>query len=125
MKAASVCACPRALHLDAKEGYAPPAPGEEPLGVRGTYLNLIATPCLEGEAQRLGCSLIEGSWRSGEVKHYPDALAEQAQREGKPCVLVLDDAPFHTAGTIREREAQWEARGLRSYRLPSYYSARA
>jgi putative transposase len=65
-------------------------------------------------------SLIEGSCRSGEVKRYLDALAEQAQREGKPCVVVLDNAPFHTAGMVRECEAQWEARGLRSYRLPSY-----
>jgi hypothetical protein len=59
-----------------------------------------------------------------EVKHYPDALAEQARRGGKPCVVVLDNAPFHISGMVREREAQWEARGPRSYRLPSY-SARA
>lgn len=83
-------------------------------------INLIGTLCLEGEAQRLEYSLIEGSCRSGEVKHYLDALAEQTQREGKPCVVVLDNAPFHTARMIREREARWEARGLRLYRLPSY-----
>lgn len=64
--------------------------------------------------------MIEGSCRSGEVKDYLDALAEQARREGKPCVVVLDNAPFHTAGVIREREEEWEARGLRLYRLPSY-----
>jgi transposase len=56
-----------------------------------------------------------------EVKHYLDALAEQARRGGKPCVVVLDNAPFHISGMVREREAQWEARELRrSYRLPSY-----
>jgi hypothetical protein len=76
-------------------------------------IDLIGTPCLlEGEAERLEYPVIEGSCRSGEVKGYLDALAEQAQREGKPCVVVPDNAPFHTAGTIREREAQWEARGL-------------
>ena len=85
-------------------------------------INLIGTLCfLEGEeAERLEYSVIEGSWRSGEVKGYLDALADQAQREGKPCVVVLDNAPFHTAGVIREREGRWEARGLRLYRLPSY-----
>lgn len=75
---------------------------------------------MEGEVERLEYASIEGSCRSGEVKDYLDALAEQAQREGKPCVVVLDNAPFHTAGMIREREARWEARGLRLYRLPSY-----
>jgi len=84
-------------------------------------INLIGTLCfLEGEVERLEYSVIEGSCRSVEVKHYLDALAEQTQREGKPCVVVLDNAPFHTAGMIRESEAQWEARGLRLYRLPSY-----
>jgi putative transposase len=84
-------------------------------------INLIGTLCLEGEAeQRLEYSLIEGSCRSAEVKDYLDALAEQAQREGKPCVVVVDNAPFHTAGMIRESEEEWEARGLRLYRLPSY-----
>ena len=86
----------------------------------GGRINLIGTLCLEGETERLEYSLIEGSCRSGEVKGYLDALAEQAQREGKPCVVVLDNAPFHTAGMIRESEAQWEARGLRLYRLASY-----
>jgi len=63
---------------------------------------------------------VEGSCRSGEVMDYPDALAEKAEREGEPCVVVLDNAPFHTAGVIREREAWWEAKGLRLYRLPAY-----
>lgn len=84
-------------------------------------INLIGTLCLEGEAERLEYSLIEGSCRSEEVEGYLDALAEQeARREGKPCVVVLDNAPFHSAGVIRESEARWEARGLRLYRLPSY-----
>jgi putative transposase len=107
------------LHLDA-EGHGPPAPGEEPMGVSAGRINLIGTLCLEGGVERLEYSLIEGLCRSAEVKHYLDALAEQAQREGKPCVVVLDNAPFHSAGVIREREAWWEARGLRLYCLPSY-----
>ena len=35
-------------------------------------------------------------------------------------MVVLDNAPFHTAGAVREREPGWEAKGLRLYRLPSY-----
>jgi putative transposase len=83
-------------------------------------INLIGTLCLEGQVERLEYSLTEGPCRSGEVKDYLDALAEQARREGKPCVVVLDNAPFHTSGMIREREEEWKARGLRLWRLPSY-----
>jgi hypothetical protein len=66
--------------------------------------------------------VIEGSCHSGEeVLGYPEeALAEQTEGEGKPCVVVLDNAPFHTAGVVRERESEWAARGLVSYRLPAY-----
>jgi len=47
------------------------------------------------------------------VKGYLDALAEQAQRTDKACVVVLDNAPFHTSGMIRGREEEWAAKGLR------------
>ena len=84
-------------------------------------INLIGTLTFEGESERLEYGVIEGSCHSGEVLGYLDALAEKAEREGKPCVVVLDNAPFHTAGVIRERESYWAARGLRLYRLPASY----
>jgi putative transposase len=85
-------------------------------------VNLMGTlRLLEGEdRERLEYRMLEGSCDSGEVMGYLDALAEEARREGKPCVVVLDNAAFHTAGVVREREAQWEARGLTLYRLPAY-----
>lgn len=83
-------------------------------------INLIGTLRVEGEAEKLEYSLLEGSCRSGEVMNYLDAVAEKARREGKPCVVVLDNAPFHTAGVIRDREEEWESKGLRLYRLPAY-----
>ena len=51
---------------------------------------------------------------------YLDALAEGAEREGKPVVVVLDRAPFHTAGAVGDARAGWEAKGLRLYYLPAY-----
>ena len=51
---------------------------------------------------------------------YLDALSEEAERGRKPVVVVLDRAPFHTAGAVREARAGWEAKGLRLYYLPSY-----
>jgi putative transposase len=51
---------------------------------------------------------------------YLDLLAEKAEREGKPVVVVLDRSPFHRAGAVRERRLGWEAKGLRLYYLPAY-----
>ena len=34
--------------------------------------------------------------------------------------MVLDNAPFHTAAAVREREEDWEEKGLSLYRLPAY-----
>ncbi len=83
-------------------------------------INLIGTLSFEGE--RLGYRLVEGPCRTKEVVGYLDALAQKAERKGKkkPVVVVLDNAPFHTAGAVREREPGWEERGLVLYRLPSY-----
>ena len=83
-------------------------------------INLIGTLCLGRQSEWLQYSVIEGSCRSEEVLGYLDALAEQTQGEGKPCVVVLDNAPFHTAGVVVEREPEWAARGLVLYRLPAY-----
>jgi hypothetical protein len=55
--------------------------------------------------------LLEGGFlcRSfAEVKDYLDALAEQVQREGKPCVVVVEDAPFH----IESRDDSGEGGGM-------------
>jgi putative transposase len=83
-------------------------------------INLIGTLCcLEGEAERLEYRVLEGSCDSEEVLGYLDALAERAS-PAEPCMVVLDNAPFHTAGVVRERETGWEAKGLRLYRLPAY-----
>ena len=35
-------------------------------------------------------------------------------------MVVLDNAAFHTAGVVREREEEWEARGLTLYGLAAY-----
>ncbi len=83
-------------------------------------VNLIGTLSFEGEVEALEYRMLEGSCRSGEVVSYLDALAEEAEREGKPVVVVLDRAPFHRAGAVRERRPGWEAKGLRLRFLPSY-----
>ena len=64
--------------------------------------------------------MVEGSCRSAEVMGYLDALAQEAEKADEEVVVVMDNAPFHTAGIIREREEEWEGSGLRLYRLPAY-----
>jgi putative transposase len=81
----------------------------------------VGTLRVEGEGhERLEYRMLEGSCDSGEVLGYLDALAGEAEQEERPCVVVLDNAPFHTAGVIREREEEWEEMGLTLYRLPAY-----
>lgn len=83
-------------------------------------INLVGTLCFEGEDEHLEFRLLEGSCRSREVVAYLDLLAEKAQREARAVVVVLDRAPFHRAGVVRERQARWETKGLRLYYLPAY-----
>lgn len=83
-------------------------------------INLIGTLSLEGRFESLEYRMLEGPCRTAEVMDYLDALAEEAEREGKPVVVVLDRAPFHRAGAVRERRPGWEAKGLRLYYLPAY-----
>lgn len=83
-------------------------------------VNLIGTLSLEDGAQRLEYRVLEGSRRTAEVLSYLEALAEEAERDGKPIVVVLDNAPFHKAGAVRDARAGWEAKGLRLRYLPAY-----
>ncbi len=83
-------------------------------------INLIGTLRFEDGHERVEYGLVEGSCRTQEVLSYLDLLAEQAEREGKPVVVVLDRAPFHRAGAVRERRPEWEEKGLRLYYLPAY-----
>ena len=82
----------------------------------------MGTLSLEGEGERLEYSLLEGSCRSAEVIGNLDALASEAERAGEEVVVVLDNAPFHTAGALREREEGWQEVGLSLYRLPAYWA---
>ena len=73
------------------------------------------------EAPVLEYRLLGGSCRTGEVVGYLDLLAQKAESEGKPVVVVLENAPFRKAEAVRERRPGWEARGPRLYYyLPSY-----
>ncbi len=66
-------------------------------------INLIGTLSLEGEEiESLEYLILEGSCRAGEVIGYLDAVAEGAKREGKPIMVVLDNAPFDKAGAVRD-----------------------
>jgi putative transposase len=64
--------------------------------------------------------MLDGPCRTGEVVLYLDALAEEAEGAGREVVVVLDNAPFHTAKAVKERRPVWEAKGLELYYLPAH-----
>jgi hypothetical protein len=103
------------------EGEVQPTPGEDAMGKQGR-INLIGTLCVEEtvEQQRLEYRMLEGPCRTGEVIGYLDALAERAKLEGKPVVVILDNAPFHKARAVRDARAGWEGKGLHLRYLPAY-----
>lgn len=47
-------------------------------------------------------------------------LDDFAQSLEEITVLVLDNAPWHTAKQIKDKEKQWEQKGLYIFRLPPY-----
>lgn len=83
-------------------------------------INLIGTLCLDGQAESLEYRMLEGPCRTGEVLSYLDSLAEEAHKQGRRVVVVLDNAPFHKAGAVWEARSGWEAKGLELYYLPAY-----
>lgn len=83
-------------------------------------INLIGTLCVEGDDERLEYAVFDGSCRGDVVMGYLDALAAQAEAAGTPTVVVLDNAPFHRARVVREREETWRKQGLTLSWLPAY-----
>lgn len=88
-------------------------------GSRGR-VNLIGTLALEGGEERLEYRMLDGPCRSGEVVGYLSALAGEAEDAGEEVVVVMDNAPFHTAKAVKERRPGWEAKGLKLRYLPAY-----
>lgn len=83
-------------------------------------LNPIGTLSSDRGIELLEYRMLEGACRTGEVTGYLEALAEEAEREGRPVVVVLDNAPFHKAGAVRDRRPEWQEKGLKLCYLPAY-----
>ena len=49
-----------------------------------------------------------------------ECLDDFAQNLPKPTVVVLDNAPMHKSTLFQAKQAQWEAKGLSIFFLPTY-----
>lgn len=82
-------------------------------------LNLIGTLSLFGEEQSLEVRELEGSCNQAQVIAYLETLAQSCKPE-HITVVVLDNATFHRGKALKERQADWEAKGLFLRYLPPY-----
>jgi hypothetical protein len=99
------------VHVE-EEGPVPPAPAEDALGVERK--DKPRGHAFAGGRRRVPRILLAGRLlpeRAGLIS-YLDAQASQAERVGEEVVVVLDNAPFHTAAAVRVREEDWEEMGL-------------
>jgi putative transposase len=82
-------------------------------------LNLIGTLSLFGESKQLEVRELAGSCTQAHVITYLETLAECCNPKHLT-VVVLDNAPFHKGLQLKERRAEWEAKGLFLRYLPAY-----
>ena len=54
------------------------------------------------------------------AQHLIESVEALLPELSRPTVLVLDNASIHRAKVVREKQAQWKARGLRLLFLPPY-----
>lgn len=67
--------------------------------------------------QQLHAWLFEASINSDVVIACLDAISEMITKE---TVVVMDNASFHTSDAVKEKQDDWEAKGLTLFFLPPY-----
>lgn len=80
-------------------------------------LNLIGA--LDFAPNRLVYRDLQGRCDGGKCAAFLDSLAEQVTPDTLT-VVVLDNARFHKAKPIKDKEASWQAKGLYLRYLPPY-----
>ena len=64
--------------------------------------------------------MLEGSCKAPDVLAYLDTLARQAAQSQNLTVVVLDNAGFHKANLIRQKQEVWQKQNLYLRYLPPY-----
>lgn len=82
-------------------------------------INLIGSLGFHGEQETLEIRELDGSCTGEQVIAYLERLAASCD-PSKPTTVVMDNAPFHRGAGLKERRADWEARGLFLRYLPAY-----
>ncbi|RJF69069.1 hypothetical protein D3875_22365 [Deinococcus cavernae] len=82
-------------------------------------INLIGTYGLYGVEEGLEVRELEGNCTGAQVMSDLDTLALECD---PACitVVVLDNAPFHKGAKLREKQLEWERKGLFLRYLPPY-----
>lgn len=82
-------------------------------------INLIGSSTVSKDGTGLDIRELEGNCTGEQVIRFLDTLAQECDPH-KLTVVILDNAPFHKGAALREKRAEWEARGLYLRYLPPY-----
>lgn len=95
--------------------------GWQPIGeqitIRSSKDRVINLFGLLSPSGKLRCYATKGSINSDYIIECLDEIAHEIT---KNTVIVMDNAPWHTASKIREKEQEWEEKGLFLFFLPVY-----
>ena len=82
-------------------------------------INLMGTFGFHGVEEVLEVRELEGNCTGEQVVAYLDTLALECDPQ-RVTVVVLDNAPFHKGAKLREKQREWESKGLFLRYLPPY-----
>lgn len=75
---------------------------------------------LFGILSRLGKLMVYSTSKNIDSQFVIECIDEVAQKVKRPTVLVLDNAPWHKAGNLLDKQKEWNHKNVYLFFLPTY-----
>jgi putative transposase len=87
---------------------------------QGRRLNVLAAAVLDGPAPALHWIGYAGTWRGDHIVRALEELLADPAADGRPTIVVLDNASIHHSRIVHDALPDLAARGVRLFYLPPY-----